>query len=279
LASTVLLVDHDTVSAVGDRPAPTIELRSVTVTVDGRPILEGIEWTVEHGQQWVVIGPNGGGKSTLLRVAGLALHPSLGTIRVLGHLLGRVDIRPLRARIGTSSAALADQLRGSLPAIDIVRCGRFGALEPWWHRYDPADTERAERLLAQVGLKGYGPRTFTTLSSGERQRTLLARTLMPEPQLVLLDEPMAGLDFAGREELVAALEDLAGDRGAPPSVLVTHHVEDIPATATHLLALAGGRAVASGPIGTTLTAELMTGLFGLPVRLSRSHRRWSATRA
>jgi iron complex transport system ATP-binding protein len=256
-----------------------VELVAVDVTIEGQAILAGVDWAVRPGQHWAVIGPNGGGKSTVLRVAGLALHPSRGTVSVLGHQLGRVDVRPLRARIGTSSAALADQLRGSLSAEEIVRCGRFGALEPWWHRYQPADSERAGELLAQVGLAGHGHRSFATLSSGERQRTLLARTLMADPEVLLLDEPTAGLDFGGREELVAALEVLAADPGGPPSVLVTHHVEDIPATATHLLAIAAGKVVAAGPIGETLTAGLLSDLYALPVRLDRVGRRWTARRA
>jgi iron complex transport system ATP-binding protein len=198
---------------------------------------------------------------------------------VLGHRLGRVDVRPLRARIGITSGALAADLRGSLTAEELVRCGRFGALEPWWHRYEPADTDRAEKLLAQVGLDGQGVRTFATLSGGERQRALLARTLMPDPDLLLLDEPTAGLDLGGREELVAALQGLAAAVSSPPSVLVTHHVEDIPATATHLLALARGRPVAAGPIDQTLSADLLGELFGVAVDLRRVGGRWSATRA
>ena len=157
-----------------------------------------------------------------------------------------------------------------------MRCGRFGALEPWWHTYTEADTERAETLLARMGLGGYGSRRFTTLSSGERQRVLLARTLMPDPDLVLLDEPTAGLDFGGREELVVALEALAADLDAPPSVLVTHRVEDLPRTTTHLAAVRDGRLVAAGPIDSVLTADLLTAVFDLPVELSRHGGRWAA---
>lgn len=269
--STVLLVTTRTVAT-----KPVLELQSVGVIVDGRALLSDVSWAVFGGEHWAVLGPNGGGKSTLLRVAGLQLHPSSGAVRVLGHQLGRIDIRPLRARIGVASAALADQLRGRLTAEEIVRCGRFGALEPWWHSYDEADTARAEALLARLGLKGYGHRELSTLSSGERQRVLLARTLMPEPELLLLDEPTAGLDFGGREELVAALQMLAADPQSPPSVLVTHRLEDIPATTTHLLAIADGRQVASGPIEATLTASMMSDLFGLTVDIARHDRRWTA---
>ncbi|MEM9135077.1 MAG: ATP-binding cassette domain-containing protein [Actinomycetota bacterium] len=253
-----------------------LDLLAVGVTIDGRTVLDGVDWAVEPGQHWAVLGPNGGGKSTLLRVAGLGLHPSRGTVRVLGHELGRVDIRPLKARLGVSSAALVDQLRPRLTADEVVRCGRYAALEPWWHDYDDTDRARAAELLAQVGLKDYGDRTFGTLSSGERQRVLLARALMPDPALVLLDEPTAGLDFGGREELVAALERLAAEPSSPPSVLVTHRVEDIPATTTHLLAIAEGRAMAAGPIGEILTGRLLSELFALPVAVDRLDGRWTA---
>lgn len=309
--STVVLVGQDVVrgdagrtTATGDAPAqqvvkptgrapaettvddgcgpfpgqPVLEMTGVEVRVEGQTILTGVDWQVTPGQNWVVIGPNGGGKSTLLRVASLALHPSRGTVRVLGQELGRVDVRPLRSRIGLASSSLGESLRGSLSAEEVVRCARFGALEPWWHRYEPADTERAESLLAQVGLAGYGPRRMVSLSSGERQRVMLARTLMPAPDLVLLDEPTANLDFGGREDLIDALQTLAASADAPPTVLVIHRVEDIPATATHLLALSHGRVAAQGELETTLSAELLSDLFGLPVTLERAGGRWLAYR-
>jgi len=253
-----------------------IELGGISVVVDGRTIVDGVDWSVRAGEHWAVIGPNGGGKSTLVGVAGLQRHPTKGTVRVLDHELGRVDIRSLRARIGTSSAGLANQMRASLTANDIVRCGLHGALEPWWHRYEPADWDRADKMLADVGLDGYGERSFGTLSSGERQRVLLARTLMPNPALILLDEPTAGLDFEGRESMVAALDSMALAPG-PPSVLVTHHVEDIPSSTTHLLAIRAGKVLTSGLIESTLSAELLTELYGIAVTLHRNHNRWGAT--
>lgn len=253
-----------------------LSLNGIELRIDGATVLDGVDWQVDAGQQWVVIGPNGGGKSSLVAIAGLHRHPTSGTIDLLGHRLGRVDIRPLRGRVGTSSAILADQLRGQLRADDVVRCGRFGALEPWWHTYERSDTERAHALLAQVGLAGFTDHSFASLSSGERQRCLLARALMPEPDVLLLDEPTAGLDLAGREQLVGALVELASRDDAPVTALVTHHVEDIPPTTTHVLAIAGGRSVAQGPIDATLTGDLLSELFAMRVELTRIDNRWSA---
>lgn len=254
---------------------PLIALTDVSVITDGRKILGPVSLTIRPGDHWVVLGPNGSGKSTLMAVASLGRHPSAGRVDVLGHELGRVDLRSLRARIGVSSAALADQLRGRLTAGEVVMCGRYAALEPWWHTYDRADVERAAALLAQVGLPDHDDRTLATLSSGERQRTLLARTLMAEPDVVLLDEPTAGLDLGGREALVTALDVIASD-GGPATVFVTHHVEDIPPSTTHLLALAGGRALAAGPVDEVLSADLLGEMFGLEIELGRRDGRWSA---
>ncbi len=262
----------------------TLALEDITKTIDGRRVLGEISLQVEEDEHWVVIGPNGGGKSTLIRIAGLAMHPTSGRVCVLGTELGRADIRQLRSRIGLTSAALIDQLRGSLTAEEVVRCGRFAALEPWWHQYEAADTRRALSLLAEMGLDGMGSQTFATLSSGERQRCLLARTLMNDPSVVLLDEPTAGLDFVGRESLISALDDLSSKPDGPATVLVTHHLEDVPSSSTHLLAIADGRAVASGPINDVLDEALLGDLFGMPVRLGRSidslgRQRWSASAA
>lgn len=254
---------------------PVVDLADVAVIMDGRKILGPLSWRIQADEHWVVLGPNGGGKSTLLRIASLAQHPSDGVVRVLGHELGKVDIRHLRARIGVSSASLVDQLRGRLTAEEIVRCGLYAALEPWWHQYRPEDTARAEQLLAQVGLAGYGDRSFATLSSGERQRTLLARTLMSDPDVILLDEPTAGLDLGGRESLVAALDAIA-DSDGPATVFVTHHVEDIPPSTTHLMAIAEGRPAAMGPVDEVLSASLLSEIFELPVSLSNRNGRWSA---
>lgn len=257
---------------------PLVDLQGVSVVLDGRKLLGPLSWQIQPGQHWVVVGPNGGGKSTLMRIASLAQHPSDGVVRILGHQLGKVDIRHLRSRIGVSSASLVDQLRGSLTANEIVKCGLYAALEPWWHTYGEADEARADRLLAQVGLDGYAERTFGTLSSGERQRALLARTLMAEPDVLVLDEPTAGLDLGGRESLVTALEAIAESNG-PATVFVTHHVEDIPRSTTHVLAVAGGQPLAVGEIDDVLSSALLSEMFGLPVTLDRRDGRWSARAA
>ena len=234
---------------------------------DERVILAGIDWTVADGERWVVLGPNGCGKTTLLRIASLYLHPSSGTVRVLGEELGRCDVRTLRTRIGVASQAFADLLRQDLTALDAVMTAKYAALEPWWHTYGTEDRERAVSLLDRLGVGWLAARRFGTLSSGERQRVQLARTLMADPALLLLDEPTAGLDLGGREDFVARLTDLAADTTMPATVLVTHHVEEIPRGFTHALLLRDGRIHASGPIAETLTAEALSSCLGLPVEL------------
>jgi iron complex transport system ATP-binding protein len=221
-----------------------LSLRGVGLVRDGRALLDGIDLSVQAGERWVVLGPNGSGKSTLLRIAALQLHPSAGSVTVLGAELGRVDVRRHRQRIGWASAALADALRPELTALEVVMTAKHGALEPWWHTYDQEDRAAALGCLERLGVAGLSGRTFGTLSSGERQRVLVARTLMGSTGLVLLDEPTAGLDLGGRESLVAGLDALAADPSSAPVVLVTHHVEEIPPSFTSVLLL---REAASSP--------------------------------
>jgi iron complex transport system ATP-binding protein len=215
----------------------TLHLRGVTVTRDGRDLVADIDWDVVSGERWVLLGANGSGKTTLVRVASLYLHPTTGDVEVLGERLGHTDVRALRERIAVVSASFADMLRPGISAHDIVLTARHAALEPWWHQYTDADHRRADALLDQLGVAGVARHAFGTLSSGERQRVQLARTLMGDPGLVLLDEPMAGLDIGGREELVGALADFAAQTSTPPVVLVTHHVDEIPPGFTHALLL------------------------------------------
>lgn len=261
---------------VDEHPTPSLRLLDVGLDRDGRTILDGVDLVVEPHQRWVVLGRNGCGKTTLLRIAALYLHPTRGTVDVLGHRLGRVDIRKLRPLVGFTSAGFADMLRPQLTATDIVMTAKYGALEPWWHTYDDADRARAVELLARLGVAHLAAKPLSTLSSGERQRVLLARTLMTDPGLLLLDEPTAALDLGGREELVASLADLAAHDDTPATMLVTHHVEEIPAGFTHLLLLAAGSVLARGPIADTLTEQALSECFGLPVALERHGDRWTA---
>jgi iron complex transport system ATP-binding protein len=260
-----------------------LRLEGVGWRREGRPILDGVDWEVRRGEHWVVLGANGSGKTTLARIATMWEHPSTGSVEVLGRRLGQVDVRDLRTRVALVSSAMADMVRPALSAEDVVVCARHAALEPWWHRYSEADRLRARRLLADQGVGTMAGRAFGSLSSGERQRVLLARALMGRAGLVVLDEPSAGLDLGGREDLVDRLDALAASAESPPSVLVTHHVEEIPARFTHLLAMGAGRVLASGPIEATLTAEVLSECFGVPVTLDRHDAgggpRWSARRS
>ena len=258
---------------------PTLRMDGVGLTRGGRDLLDGVDWTIGASDSWVVLGANGSGKTTLVRIAALYEHPSRGTVEVLGQRLGHTDVRALRRRVSLVSPAMVDMMRPALSATEVVMCAKEAALEPWWHTYDDADRDRARGLLAAQGVGHVADRPFGTLSSGERQRTLLARALMPDPGLVLLDEPTAGLDLRGREELVERLDELARDAAAPPMVLVTHHVEEIPPSFTSLLALTAGRVVARGDLADTLDAPLLTATFGMALDVERVAGRWTARRA
>ena len=251
-----------------------LRLSGVRLVRDGRTILDGIDWTVDDGQRWVVLGPNGCGKTTLVRIASMWLHPSSGSVEVAGGVLGRVDVRRHRVRVAVVSASVADMLRPGIDVLDVVVTAKHAALEAWWHTYDEDDLDAAMAALDRFGADHLAHRTFGTLSSGERQRVLLARALSVDPAIVLLDEPMAGLDLGAREDLVGRLAVLAADPGSPPLVLVTHHVDEIPSGFTHVLLLAGGRVHAAGPIDDVLTEATLSATFGRPLRLERRHGRW-----
>jgi iron complex transport system ATP-binding protein len=255
---------------------PALELHGVELVRNDTPLLAGIDWVVQPGEHWVVLGPNGSGKTTLLRIASFYLHPSAGTVTVDGEVLGHTDVRRLRTRIGLASPAFGDLLRRDLTATEVVMTARHAALEPWWHDYDEEDRAQARALLDRFGVAFAAGRAVATLSSGERQRVLLARAFSGAPVLVLLDEPTAGLDLGGREDLVARLGDAAQAPASPPTVLVTHHVEEIPRGTTHVLLLRGGRMAAAGPIDEVLDASALSTTFGLPLELERHGDRWSA---
>jgi iron complex transport system ATP-binding protein len=253
---------------------PALALRGVGFVRDGRQILDGVDWTVRPGERWVVLGPNGSGKTTLVRIASMWEHPSSGSVEVLGGALGRVDVRRHRMGVAVVSAAVANLLRPQITARDVVMSASRGALETWWHTYTDDDRAAAKAALDRFDVGHLGARTFGTLSSGERQRVLLARALATEPGLLLLDEPFAGLDLGAREDLIGRLQALAADPSAPPLVLVTHHVDEIPPGFTHGLLLAAGRVVADGPLVEVLTAEALSATYQRPLLLERRHQRW-----
>jgi iron complex transport system ATP-binding protein len=255
---------------------PALRCSDITLDLDATRILDAVDWEVQPGEHWVVLGPNGAGKTTLLRIAALYQHPTSGTVDVLGERLGRTDVRTLRERIAFSSPALAARLEPSMTANEVVMTARYAALAPWWHQYTDADRARARSLLERFHCAGVADHRFPTLSAGERQRVLLARTLMNDPGLVLFDEPTAGLDLGGREELLADLTEWARDAGRPPLVLVTHHLEEIPPDFTHALVLSHGRVTASGPIADTVTSEVLSAAFELALRVDVRNGRFTA---
>ena len=255
--------------AVPNSDDVVLALRDVTVKTGPTTILRDVDWTVRRGERWVVLGPNGAGKTTLLRLASLYLHPTRGDVEVLGERLGKVDVRHHRRHIGLVSPAFAGMLRDGVAAADVVMTAREAALESWWHAYDDRDRDAAVALLDRLGVADLADRPFGVLSSGERQRVLLARSLWGSPGLVLYDEPTAGLDLGAREDVLARLGAIARDPSTCPIVLVTHHVEEIPPGFTHALLVGDGQVFAAGPLTDTLTAEALGKLYGLTLVLDR----------
>jgi iron complex transport system ATP-binding protein len=256
--------------------AAVIDLADVTIVRGGATLLDKISWSVDESERWVIIGPNGAGKTTLLQVISAQLHPTSGVAGILGEVLGTVDVFDLRPRIGLTSAALADRLPRGERVHDVVVSASYAVIGRWRERYDDLDHARADELLEQLGISSLTDRTFGTLSEGEKKRVQIARALMTDPELLLLDEPAAGLDLAGRESLVRTLSELTQDSYAPATVLVTHHVEEIPAGITHCLLLKQGSIVAAGPLSDTLTADALSETFDLPLVLTADAGRWTA---
>ncbi len=253
-----------------------LDLKDVTIRRGPTTILDRVSWTVRDGERWVVLGPNGAGKTTLLQVCAGRMHPTQGTADVLGTRLGRTDVFELRPRIGLASAALAELIPGAEEVRDVVLTAAYGVTGRWRERYEEVDEARARDLLTVFGVAHLARRLFGTLSEGERKRVQIARSLMTDPELLLLDEPSAGLDLGGREELVAALAELAGDRSSPVLVLVTHHVEEIPPGFTHVLLLRDGHVEAAGPLADVLTGPALSTAFGVALQVDRLGDRWSA---
>ncbi|GGK19253.1 iron ABC transporter ATP-binding protein [Pilimelia terevasa] len=266
-----------------DPPAPcaadeaAVALCGVRVTRGDAVLLEAVDWQVDPAERWVVLGPNGAGKTTLLQLAAGRMHPSGGTVTLLGERLGATDVGALRARIGLTSAA--DRLPDRERVHDVVLTAAWSVVGRFRERYEALDDARAAALLAQLGVGGLADRSYGTLSEGERKRVQIARALMTDPELLLLDEPAAGLDLAGRERLVERLAALAADPAAPTMVLVTHHVEEIPPGFTHALVLRGGAVVARGPLAETVTAETLSAAFALPLEVRRVGERFTAAAA
>lgn len=239
-------------------------------------LLHDVTWDARIGEHWVILGPNGAGKTTLLNLAGAVTHPSSGTVEVLGKQLGHVDMRELREQIGFVDPNISRSLRGSYTALEIVLTGAFGSLIVLPRRLTPEHAEHAMAMLETTGAPELADRRFEECSQGERQRILLARALMSNPSLLLLDEPTSGLDLPSRERLVRALSLLARDRPGLPTITVTHHLEEIPPSATHALLLADGATLAQGPIAEVLTSERVSQCFGVAVDVERRHNRWAA---
>ena len=253
-----------------------VGLRGVSVIRSGHLLLDSVDWSVGDGERWVLLGPNGSGKTTLVAVAATYLWPSRGRVSILGSAVGAVDVRELRRRIGIVSASLEARIPPQLTALEVVVAGATGATAPWWDRQSPSSRKRAGDRLDLVGCAALAERRFELLSSGERQRVQIARALMLDPALLLLDEPAAGLDLGARERLAVLLARLNADAGLAATVVVTHHVEEIAPGTTHAIVLRSGRVLAAGAVPETVTGPVLSEAFGLPLRVERVGGRFTA---
>lgn len=244
-----------------------LALQDVSLVRDGKTILDGINWTVADNERWVIVGPNGAGKTTLLKIAAAQLQPSTGTARVLGETLGEINVFDLRTRIGFASTAIAGRIPNSETVLDAVMTASYAITGRFKEKYEDVDERRARRVLAEWDLSDYADRPFGTLSDGEKKRTQIARAVMPDPEMLLLDEPVASLDIGARESTIKILGGYASHPKAPAIIMVTHHLEEIPAGFTHALVLTQGRISAAGPINTTLTTDKLSEAYGLPLEV------------
>lgn len=256
-----------------------LAIAQATVRRGDRLLLDRVDLRVRAEERWVILGPNGAGKTTLMQIAATRLIPTSGAVSVLGEEVGGFDLAELRPLIGWSSAAMANDIPPGESARDVVLTGAWSVSGRWRERYEAMDDVRADLLMRDWGIDGLARRTFGTLSEGERKRTLIARALMSNPELLLLDEPGAGLDLGGREDLVARLARLARDPASPAQVLVTHHVEEIPPGFTHALLLRAGCVVVAGPIAEVITGRWLSEAFGQSIALTTLGERFSAQRA
>jgi iron complex transport system ATP-binding protein len=247
-----------------------LELTDLTVVRDDKNILDSVSWKVDSAQRWVVLGPNGAGKTTLLQIASASMHPSSGAATILGETLGKVDVFELRPRIGFASTSLGRRIPTNETVLDAVMTAAYSVTGRWNEEYDDIDVRRARRVLTEWKLENLENRLFGTLSDGEQKRVQIARAVMTDPELLLLDEPAASLDLGAREELLQLLGAYASSPESPAMVMVTHHVEEIPRGFTHALLLANGAVRAEGPLGEVITGELLSEVFGLELLVSTS---------
>ena len=256
--------------------ASVLELSDVSVVRDGNTILDSVSWAVDSAERWVVLGPNGAGKTTLLSIVSASIHPSSGVARVLDDTLGKVDVFELRPRIGFASTVLARRVPESETVLVVVLTAAYSVTGRWNEQYDDIDTRRARRVLSEWKLDHLEGRRFGSLSDGEQKRVQIARSIMTDPEILLLDEPAASLDLGAREELLRLLSGYASEPNSPAIIMVTHHVEEIPRGFTHVLLLADGKIVSAGPLTEALTSDTLTAAFGLPIELTETDGRYAA---
>jgi iron complex transport system ATP-binding protein len=253
-----------------------LQLSDISVRRGDRVILGPLNWQVLEGQRWVILGPNGAGKTTLLQICSSLIHPTTGEIHILGEKLGRVDVFELRTRIGLTSSALVEQLSPDELVMDVVLTAAYAMFGRWQEKYDLWDESRAMALLTALGVRELGERLFGSLSEGEKKRVQIARALMADPELLLLDEPASSLDLGGREDLLRRIESLSRDPLAPATVIVTHHIEEIPVGTTHALLLRDGVAVAQGEVASVITDQNLTQAYGLAITVQTEGGRFFA---
>lgn len=256
--------------------AQVLQVENVTVVRDGKTILGPIDWHVSENERWVILGPNGAGKSTLFALCSSQIHPTTGAVYILGSKLGAVDVFELRPRIGFMGSTLVGQFPEDEKVLDVVLTAAYAMFGRWQEAYELWDESRAQALLTTLGVRELAERKFYTLSEGEKKRTLIARSLMADPEILLLDEPAAGLDLGGREDLLRRFDALASDPYSPATLMITHHIEEIPAGSTHALLLKSGNIVASGEIGGVLTSENLSSAYEMPINVAVTNNRFTA---